>query len=127
MLDLTMSQPSIAAFATGHMLTRDRLEQDVDNYCEAHRRSEPYASPLLAHDLGGLPPTLVATAEYDLLRDDGERYAQRLASAGVNASAVRWAGHLHGSLGLTRLVVSANDWHARNHAFLRDHHAAQVE
>jgi len=122
MLDLTMSQDSIDELGEGYMLTRERLALEVADYCDSELRSDPYASPLLASDLTGLPPALIATAEYDLLRDDGERYATRLAAAGVSATATRRPGHLHGSLGLTRLVPSASEWHQRQHAFLHEHH-----
>lgn len=46
-------------------------------------RTEPYASPLLAEDLAGLPPAVVLAAERDSLRPDGDAYAERLRAAGI--------------------------------------------
>lgn len=76
---------SYAQNAVGCGLTADTMRWFWDHYLndpsEAPRQE---ASPLRAVDLSGLPPAMVLTAEYDVLRDEGRQYAERLAAAGVD-------------------------------------------
>ncbi len=83
----------------GYMLTRESMMWHWDLYLGSRSEGHhPYASPLRADDLSGLPPALVVTAEYDPLRDEGEAYALRLKEAGVSAACKRFDGLLHGGL-----------------------------
>lgn len=75
--------PSRSAFAEGYGMTAATLDWFMTQYLpEPRHRTHAHASPLAA-DLTGLPPTAMVTAGYDLLRDEGEAYAARLADAGV--------------------------------------------
>lgn len=58
--------------------------------------ADPLASPIKRGDLTRMPETLIITAEYDPLRDEGEQYVDRLQAAGVEAKLVRWSGANHG-------------------------------
>jgi acetyl esterase len=82
-LDLTLGSPSVLADPE----TASHLSAVIDLYVAPEQRSEPTVSPLLADDLGGLPPAFIATGRYDPLRDDGQRYAERLFADGT---AVTW-------------------------------------
>jgi acetyl esterase len=122
--DLTMSQPSVEENGEGYLLTRTAMTQYRDYYlADPGDAKEPYASPLLAPDLSGLPPAVVMTAEFDPLRDEGEAYAARLAEAGVPVIQRRWDGHIHGSSAMTALVPSAREWRAAEIAAIRDAYA----
>jgi acetyl esterase len=89
--------PSMTENAEGYGLTRAGMIWFWDHYlADTRDAANPYASPLRATDLSGLPPALVVTAEYDPLRDEGELYAHRLRQAGVATELKRWDGVNHG-------------------------------
>ena len=98
MTDAQFENASYTQFAEGHFLTRGMMQWFWDNYTtSAEERRSIHASPLraTAGQLAGLPPALVQTAEFDVLRDEGESYARKLQTAGVEVVAVRYAGTIH--------------------------------
>ena len=93
--------PSRVDNAEGYFLTADDMKWFGDHYLpDPARRTDPYASVLRAPDLTGLPPAVIATAEYDPLRDEGEAYAAALQKAGVPVVLRRFDGLIHGFFGL---------------------------
>lgn len=102
-LDLTMSHKSYETFATGYILTAERMRWYADQYLsEKSLARDPRASPLLATDFGQLPPTMIIVAGLDPLVDEGLSYARKLQNAGVRTEVLQIDGHPHGFLGWTR-------------------------
>jgi acetyl esterase len=92
----SLDTESYRLYATGHELTKKDVEKCRALYLRnIDDRYNPYASPLLAKDHRNLPPALVITGEYDVARDDGESYAERLKQAGVSARFYRFKGMGH--------------------------------
>ena len=87
---------SYREFADGYFLTASEMEWFRNHYLARPEDARcSHASPLLAHDLRGLPPALIITAECDPLRDEGEAYGRRLEEAGVTVRCTRYAGMIH--------------------------------
>ncbi len=98
--------------AEGLFLTADGMRWFVDLYLSGRQGTvdDPRVSPLLAPDeaVAGSPPALVITAEYDVLRDEGVAYAERLLAAGVPTSHVTFHGQIHGFVSMPELLDDAH-------------------
>jgi acetyl esterase len=105
----------------GYFLTTAAMEWYRRQYlADLSEASHPYASPLRAADLAGLPPALVITAELDPLRDEGEAYGSRLREAGVPATISRYDGVFHGFFALGTLLDAAEQANEEAYAALRE-------
>ncbi|WP_329234633.1 alpha/beta hydrolase [Streptomyces canus] len=96
--DASFDTGSYHQFATGYFLRRDGMQWFWDQYTtDEAERAQITASPLRAstEQLAGLPPALVITGEADVLRDEGEAYANKLREAGVAVTAVRYQAVIH--------------------------------
>lgn len=101
---------SYRELAEGYGLTRDAMDFFITRYfARAQDDEAPYALPLRAVNHADLASALVITAEYDVLRDEGEAYAQALTAAGVPAQLSRYPGMNHGFMSLSGIVRGADD------------------
>jgi acetyl esterase len=106
--DSTMDTPSHREFASGYMLTRAEMLWFRNHYLPRLEEGlNPFAAPIRAKDLRGLPPAWVLTAEYDPLRDEGEAFAKRLREAGVPAKVHRYDGMIHGFFQMSGIMNQA--------------------
>lgn len=113
--------PSVLENGTDYLLTSKRVCEYMDLYCnnEADRNS-PYFAPLLADDFSNQPDTLIVTAQYDPLRDEGEEYGRRLKTAGNRVVVRRIDNAMHGYFSLpVRFSVVRNTYRIINQ-FLRE-------
>ena len=96
--DASFDTASYHAYDNGYFLSRNMMQWFWDAYTtKPEQRAEIYASPLRAttEQLAGLPPTLIQTAELDVLRDEGEAYGRKLDAAGVEVTVTRYNGLIH--------------------------------
>lgn len=107
-LDLAARRPSRLAYGVGHMLDQAIMDRDLADYLPPGiDPADARVSPIRTPDLSGLPPTLLHTAEYDPLRDEGRDYAEALCRAGVAVDLTCHAGMIHHFLGLQTLLPAA--------------------
>ncbi len=102
--------PSYVERADGFGLSADGMRYFWSHYLDDPSDGEhPHASPLRATDFTGLPPTYIMTAEYDPLRDEGERLADKLTRAGVDTTLIRYADMNHGFMSWVGLLDRSDE------------------
>ncbi|MBL0420717.1 alpha/beta hydrolase [Ramlibacter sp. AW1] len=107
--DVDTETPSYREFAQGYTLTKPDMRWFFDLYAPGQwQQGDPRIAPLRTPDLRGAPPAWIGTAQFDVLRDEGERYAQRLRDAGVPVELRRFDGLVHGYARWFALVDAAD-------------------
>ncbi len=98
--------PSVVVNGTDYLLTAKRINDFMDLYISSKDDLlNPYLAPILSKDLSNQPKTLIITAQYDPLRDEGELYGRRLFEFGNEAYVYRMKDALHGFISLPKHFV----------------------
>ncbi|SHE81248.1 Acetyl esterase/lipase [Modicisalibacter ilicicola DSM 19980] len=103
-LDYTLSYPSVQALGQGYFLEEARIRWYFDNYFRLggdRHRASPLSMPLTA----AMPETLVVTAGFCPLRDEGLAYVKRLEESGVTHRHHHFPDMLHAFLNMEDLVA----------------------
>ena len=126
--DTSLAYPSYRENGEGYLLTRESMEYFINTYVpDATQRADQRVAPIRAADLGGLPPALIITAEFDPLRDEGEAYAARLRAAGVETEVTRYDGMIHGFFNMAEMIPDGQTAIDQTCRFLRQHLYGRVE
>ncbi|MGC5703310.1 alpha/beta hydrolase [Pseudomonas sp. NFXW11] len=113
--------PSRSQCADAPLLSSSDLESFQTLYLPEPEQRSAYARPLLADDLRGLPPALIALAQFDPLRDDGALYHQRLLAAGGQSQLYPGLGLVHGCLRARGLVAEVDALYSLLLGYLDEH------
>jgi acetyl esterase len=106
--DLTCAMESHRTFATGYMLEEARVQWYLGKYLNYDdEKREPYVSPYFYERFAGLPRAVVVTASFDVLRDEGMAYAEKLRAAGVDVTSRCEPGLIHGFFNMSGVVDAA--------------------
>lgn len=96
-LDRDFTTDSYETYAEGYYLTRRGMRWFWNQYLETPIDAyNPYATPLQARSVAGLPPATIVTAGFDPLRDEAAAYADRLSAAGVPVEYRCYESMVHG-------------------------------
>jgi acetyl esterase len=116
----TLLNASYQTYANGYGLTQDNMLWFWEQYLQTPAAgTHPYASPLRAESLAGLPPACVFVAECDVLHDEGAAYAQRMQQAGVATHFEVCRGTAHSFLKYAGVLPEVDAVLAKTYGWLR--------
>ncbi len=119
-IDPSPIYPSVKENAEGYVLHAAAIPWFWEQYLAKPSDVEnPYASPIRAKDLSGLPPALVITVEFDPARDEGEAYGAKLKAAGVDTKVKRFDGLIHATYWASGAIPRAVELYDEIAAFLK--------
>lgn len=98
-VDFATVTPAMTEHAEGPLLTAKAASVFHEAYAGSADHTDPRLSPIFAEDLSGLPPAVVVTCEYDILRDGGAAYAEKLRDASVPVTQLHYPSLMHGFMG----------------------------
>lgn len=105
-----LNTKSWSYFGVDYNFTKENFDKFISLYTpKPEDRKKEYASPLLSKNFELLPDTLIITAEFDPLRDEGEAYGNKLKEAGVNVVFSRYKGVTHGFLSMSNITGKADE------------------
>lgn len=113
------SLPSRSQCADAPLLSTRDLDCYHALYLPGPDHASPYARPLLAEDFSGLPGAFIALAQFDPLRDDGDRYHQRLSAAEVDSTLYPGTGLVHGCLRARGQAAEVDELYNALYRYLR--------
>ena len=108
-IDPGLGFPSIAEFASGYLLTRAGLKWFRGHILESSEQANDPDLQFLSHDLSGLPPTLVTTAGFDPLRDEGQALVDRLKRFSVPVTHLCYTDMIHGFVSFAGGIAAGED------------------
>jgi acetyl esterase len=121
-VDATASQPSVTENEHAPLLGKAQMDWFWGHYVDIGTdKSEAYLSPLHAPNLDGLAAALVATAEFDPLRDEGNAYAKRLMDSGVDVEHLTFMGVFHGFMLMEKIIPQGAQLVDAQVAFIKQH------
>jgi acetyl esterase len=107
-LDYSRKSDSRMSLASGYLVDEATLDHDLQHYLpNGMQPTDPRVSPLLADSVAGLPPTIIHTAEFDPLRDEGREYFERLKRANIEVAYTCHPGMIHLFYGLGGVIPYA--------------------